>query len=312
MRLLIDCDRLKMESKIDVTSLRQIERIPKFHPDCLIIGNGWDTPYTNIQTAIDDYKPDVIYYAIDFDYNRANIPVNTTAKKIVCMQDYWDDSLKRINILTKSKVHGVITKNAVALNHYKNILPYVLFRVNPCGYDETIFKNQSLKKRWDILISGMIDDRYIGRKRLSDVAQSLSANVHRRPHCGWYYNPGDLRNEQAEYAYDLNSSVIAIAGSALNPKVHLQKIWEISATSALCVTDLNHNEADYTKIKQHVFEISTDSTDYEIRNGLLTALNTCSQEQIKRHNMMVSYANLDSRANQLLCLIKEIYELSTI
>lgn len=298
-----------MLAKIDITTIKHLELVPKYHDECLLVGKGFDKE--DLQSSIDYFNPDIIFYGCDFDYNSAHIPVNTTAMKVVCMQDYWDEWDRRCNILTNNNIHGVITRNVVGLERYREKYPNVIFDYNICGYDDTIFTNISVEKRYDVLISGQVSDRYNGRKRLANIAKTLPSNmkVYHRPHCGWWYSPDAKKNEQDVYASELNSAIIAIAGTALPTQANMQKVWEISATSALCFTDLTPNEPHYDLLRQHVYEVDLSKSDEEIRQLFITQLENYNPEQIKRHNTIVSsYATMECRTKELIEKLGKMYQ----
>lgn len=299
-----------MEQKKDVTVLRQLETLKKIYSAVLCVGHGWTDGYVDLQQAINEYNPDVIYYAADFDYNDAHLPIKTNSIKIACMQDYWDDVEKRLWILQSQNINKVITKNAIGLDLYINQIKNFNFIVNPSGYDDIIFKNLNIEKEYDILISGCLSNRYPNRVRLASIANKLSttANVYKREHPQHFYNVNDIKNEQLNYCLDINKSKIAIAATALGGlNLHMQKIWEISATSALCLTDLNKYEPNYELLNQHVYEIDMNKSDEHIQDELVYILKnyeTIKLNIIKYNKIVESYANLNNRALHLLNSIK--------
>jgi len=313
MKLIINCNRTLLEQKKDVTVLRQLETIKKIYSDVLYVGHGWNDGYVDLQQAINKYNPDVIFYAADFYYNDAHLPIKTNCIKIACMQDYWDDVETRLQILHSQNINKVVTKNALGLNLYIEKINNFNFIVNPSGYDDNIFKNSSIEKEYDILISGALcKHRYPNRVRLASIANKLSnsVNVYKRDHPGYFYNTEDIKNEQLNYCLDMNKSKIAIASTALDGlNLHMQKIWEISATSALCLTDLNKYEPDYKLLNQHVYEIDMNKSDEHIQDELVYILKnyeTIKSNIIQYNKIVESYANLNNRALHLLNSIKSL------
>jgi hypothetical protein len=232
------------------------------------------------------------------------------------MQDYWDDKEKRLSILKLQNINKVITKNAIGLDFYENNIKDFIYLVNPSGYDDFIFKNLNIEKEYDILISGALcEQRYPMRSRLARIAKELSSDfkIYTRSHPGYFYNQYDIKNEQIDYCLDINKSKIAIASSAMTGlNVHMQKIWEISATSAICCTDLNVLEPDYNLLRQHVYEINMNKTDNEIKSDFLHILQNYDHfiKNIKSYNAIVeSYANLENRTIQLLNCIKKLFNI---
>jgi hypothetical protein len=295
---------------MDITVLRQIERISTFHKDCIYIGKGWNSVYDTLEPAIKLYNPDVIFYAADFDYNDAHIPLKTDNILQICMmQDYWDDIEKRINILKNFKFPNVIVKNSIGFEYYKDKFPNIKIEINPSGYDDNIFKNETLEKEYDILISGMCNmHKYPTRKRFADIALSLKSqlNIHQEYHPG--YN--NAVKTQSDYNIILNKSKFAIAGSALNINVHMQKFWEISATSAICITDLNPLEKNYNLLKSHVYELDRSKSDDELKEEfvwLVKNYDILKNNVIKYNRIVESYASIDNRTIQLLNSIYKLY-----
>lgn len=307
MRLLINCDKNLLESKFDVTVLRQIEYLRNIHPETFYCGNGWKY---DIKTAYLKYNPDIVLFAADFSYNdwifapHCNHSIN-----IMYMQDYWDDVNKRIEILEYGNFDGLITKNLSGTELYQKRFTNLKFCVNPSGFDENIFYPTYEDKKYDILICGILDEvRYPQRFRLSSIANKLSdkIKIFTKPHCNWLrqHNTNPEEHGQTTFANYINDSKLVISGTALM-KVYMQKTWEISACSSVCITDLNHIEPEYDLLNKHVKQIDLSLTDDEIADILLYEVRNFDCKVTKKNNEIVySYATLYHRTNHLLNILK--------
>jgi hypothetical protein len=185
MKLIVNCDKDLLEQKKDITVLRQLELLKTFHSDTLYVGSGWNSNYLDLRKAIQDYNPDVIFYAADLAYNDVKLPITTNSVKIACMQDYWDSLEDRLSILKFQKINKIITKNSIGLDVYSNSIENFQYLVNSSGYDDNIFQNLHLEKEYDILISGALhSERYQNRVRLWKIANTMSDKyrVYRRLH----------------------------------------------------------------------------------------------------------------------------------
>jgi hypothetical protein len=129
MKLLVNCDKLFLETKFDITVLKQLEYLKLIHENTFYCGNGWND---DLDTAVKKYNPDVILFAADFNFNDWILaPKYTHVKKIMYMQDYWDYVNKRIEILNYGNFDVLITKNNTGTFELKPV-----FRDN---YYEQIF-----------------------------------------------------------------------------------------------------------------------------------------------------------------------------
>lgn len=89
--------------------------------------------------------------------------------------------------------------------------------------------------------------------------------------------------------------------------LYMQKTWEISACSSVCVTDLNINEPEFDLLKNHVKQIDLKLSDDDIADILLFEVKNFNYNITMKYNDIVnSYANLYHRTNQLLAIIKNV------
>jgi len=309
MKLLVNCDKLFLETKFDITVLKQLEYLKLIHENTFYCGNGWND---DLDTAVKKYNPDVILFAADFNFNDWILaPKYTHIKKIMYMQDYWDYVDKRIEILNYGNFDVLITKNNTGTELYKEKFPNLKFFINPSGFDDNIFYPTYIDKEYDILLCGLLDEfRYPQRVRLANVAKRLKENVkvYVKPHCCWYKNLNDnpLEKGQSTFAGYINKSKLVISGTALMG-LYMQKTWEISACSSVCVTDLNINEPEFDMLKNHVKQIDLKLSDDDIADILLFEVKNFNYNITMKYNDMVnSYANLYHRTNQLLAIIKNV------
>jgi len=313
MKILVNCDVNLFEAKRDVTALKQIEFMQKLHPDIMYVGNGCKN--TNFEEAMINFKPDVVFFAADFKYNQIRWSKNIRCVKVACYQDFWDELEIRCKILQDNNIHGLITKNYIP-EKYSLLAKNIIHKVNPSGCDEEIFKPIYTEKKYDILMSGYTwRERYPARHRLFNIINSIShkIKVHYRCHKGYHYkDPKEKRNEQEKYNAEINLAKFALAGTALDENLHMQKTWEIPATSAICITDGNDNEPDAEKIKKHSIVLDLNSTDKQISDRILSMVKNYDSSFSKKANSIVeSYASLSHRTQQLLDSIYSIYEESS-
>jgi hypothetical protein len=306
MKLLINCNKSLLSTKFDITVLRQLEYLKDIYTQTFYCGIGWEL---DLFTAYNKYHPDIILFAADFDYNDWKMaPDYNNVIKVMYMQDYWFCKEKRYEILNYGNFHALITKNFSGLHEYKQKFPFLKFYVNPSGFDENIFYPTYNEKTYDILICGILDKNvYPQRFRLANIARNLETKVkvYQKPHCGWFSSVGN--NEQSIFANYINQSKIVISGTALL-NLYMQKTWEISACSALCITDVNPNEPEFDLITNHVIKIDMSLSDNDIADIYLQEINNFNYEITKSYNKVVySYATLHHRANQLLNILKHIY-----
>tara|TARA_S200002703_G_scaffold126666_2_gene113232 strand:+ start:1380 stop:2324 length:945 start_codon:yes stop_codon:yes gene_type:complete len=304
MRLLVNCDKLKLLSKKDITVLIQIEEIIKYHKNTIYVGNGWK--HTSLLDTCIQYLPDIILFAADFDYNDIDNSANINIPKIAMYQDFWHDIEKRMYLLEKNNIFGIITKNIIPdeyLQYYK--LPY---KINHSGYDENIFQPINYNKDIDILISGKLCPHlYPQRTRFSNIINNLKHdfNIVIREHPSYFYDELDEKTEQIEYNKMLNRSKFALAGTALTHRLHMQKIWEISATSAICITDVNDTEPNSNLISKHTLPINPHTSDIDVENTIRRYMSTYDKNMYMYNNEIVkSYASLKYRTIDLINHLK--------
>ena len=307
MKLLVNCDKLFLETKFDITVLKQLEYLKIIHNDTFYCGNGWND---DLDTAVTKYRPNVILFAADFSFNDWILaPKYKNIKKIMYMQDYWDDIDRRIEILDYGNFDALITKNNTGTELYKEKFPQLKFFINASGFDNNIFYPTYVDKEHDILLCGILDEyRYPQRFRLANISKKLKDDikVYTKPHCRWYKHLNDdpLERGQSTFAEYINKSKLVISGTALMG-LYMQKTWEISACSSICVTDLNTNEPEYNLLKNHVKQIDLKLSDNDIADILLYEVKNFNYDITKKYNRVVnSYANLYHRTNQLFEIIR--------
>lgn len=305
MRILVICDKIGLSKKMDLNLLNSIIA---FKPFCEIYfwGNGWDEyAQENIESIEDIINPDLIYFYGDYAYTPWWLATRVKGRKAIYFEDYWDNFHTRLNILKYGNFDYLITRNLPGINKYLNCLPKLRHIVNPHGYNSKIFHpDYSLNKKYDFVVCGRIDSRYPFRQKMLGLLSNLMElgfKIYNKPHAG-YWDAGEekIDNGQIDFAKVLNSSKVVVGGCAhSNYNCHMAKIFEISATSALCFTDANPIEPDYHRIKQHVFCVDLTLEKNELLEQAIKAIEI-SEEYKDRMFKLVQYATFENRAKQLI------------
>jgi len=223
---------------MDLNILYHLEALPEY-ADVRFVGEGWESQ--DVLGEVARFRPDLVYYAGDAgacDYSSAPL---VSLPKAVYMEDYWADLDERLGILAAGDFDFLVTKNAPCVGFYLTRFPKIKHILNPHGYNPEIFHYDNAEKQWDFTICGRIDERYRLRSRVLELAGAVRRrgySVYVKPHAG-YWDRGERKVDDGQRTLNevCNRSKVVLAGTGTGNQCHMAKIWEVSATSAVCFTD---------------------------------------------------------------------------
>ena len=300
MKILVICNRTKLLGRMDLNILYNLDHLSRF-ADVIYWGEGWGYNVL-IEEVIAKYNPQLVYYAGDAgscDYSSAP---NVRLPKVIYMEDYWSDLDERLGILEVGNFDYLVTKNKPCVDFYLNKFPHLKHILNPHGYNSDIFKYEEVEKKWDFTVCGRIDERYRLRSKVLDLVGSLDAlgyKVYVKPHPG-YWDRGEARIDDGQrvLAKVANQSRVCLAGCGTGNQCHMAKIWELSATSAVCFTDANPLDGDYEKIGQHVHLCDVNWDDQKILDEIRLTID--NWQVSKFYSFFNRYASIVERARDLV------------
>ena len=306
MRILVVCNRTALMDRMNPNIFYNLEAL-RNHADVCFVGQGCD-----VLDSLDKFQPHLVYYAGDVGDTDFSSVKEIKLPKILYMEDYWADLDERLGVLQQGDFDFLVTKNAPCVNFYLEKFPRLKHILNPHGYNPNIFHPENLEKKWDFTICGRIDDRYRLRKRVSELAGNLERwgyRVNFKPHPG-YRERGEVQTDdgQPTLARICNESKVVLGGTGTGNQCHMAKIWEISATSAVCFTDANPLDGDYDKIKTHVALCDMNWDDEKILDTMKSAIDNWQASRF--YSLFVRYATIDERAKQLVRDFKRHLEIT--
>ena len=288
---------------MDLNILYNLEALQNYS-DVRFVGQGWEVE--NVFDALDQFQPDLVYYAGDMgacDYSSAK---NITLPKALYMEDYWADLDERLSTLQSAHFDFLVTKNAPCVNFYLDKFTKLKHILNPHGYNANIFRYEETEKKWDFTVCGRIDDRYRLRKRVLKLTEELAYSgysVYIKPHPGyWERGESHVDDGQVTMAQVCNQSKVVLGGTGTGNQCHMAKIWEISATSAVCFTDANPLDGDFDRIKSHVALCDMNWDDDKILNTMKSAIDNWQASRF--YALFARYATINERAKQLVNAFK--------
>ena len=299
MRLLVTCNRVKLSGRMDLNMLYHLEALSE-HADVLFVGEGWGS--LDVLGAVGSFRPDLVYYAGDAggcDFSSAPL---VGLPKAVYMEDYWADLEERLEVLEQGNFDFLVTKNAPCVDFYLGRFSKLKHILNPHGYNPDVFHYDSVEKEWDFTVCGRIDERYRLRSRVLGLVPELRSRgyvVYVKPHPG-YWDRGEVRVDDGQVTLNdvCNRSKVVLAGTGTGNQCHMAKIWEISATSAVCFTDVNSLDGDFQRIKSHVWYCDINWDNDRILSEIGCAIDNWNAS--KFYSLFVKYATISERAKQLV------------
>lgn len=280
MRILYLCNKEYYLYKMSRVRFHSMQAIGKIS-EVIWWGIGWDN-YNNEKTVQEninnlDKKPDIIvsYKPLEMkNFKEVSIP------KCLRYNEMFDKEWT-IKEITESGANLVIC-------HHKNEMPFyqeyfgnkVKFYHIPHSAETTIFKDYNLPKTTDILLVGMIHEKYPLRQKIQKLLskdkklKKYNSNIFQHPG----YNRGDANSDvyAIEFAKAINSSKITVTCSMVY-RNRLAKYVEIPMCASVLAADLPAQ--DQEDFKQFIIEINTKMKNKQIVEKLIYYLENDEERQ---------------------------------